>query len=152
MRIVYHTRHQLDPELERSLNATYVSFDELIDQADVLSLHTPLTNETRGRIDRVALGRMKRGSFLVNTSRGGLIEEPALIEALESGQLAGAGLDVTATEPDVPVALREHPRALIMPHIASATRGTRGGMMRMALENATAVLEGRTPANAVNNP
>ena len=66
--------------------------------------------------------------------------------------MAGVGLDVTETEPQVPVELREHPRALILPHIASATRGTRGGMMRMALENAAAVLDGETPPNAVNQP
>ena len=73
-------------------------------------------------------------------------------EALLDGQIGGVGLDVTATEPDVPQALREHPRALIVPHIASATRGTRGGMMRMALENASAVLAGKAPPNPVNRP
>jgi glyoxylate reductase len=93
---------------------------------------------------------MKSGSFLVNTARGGVVDEAALIDALESGHLAGAGLDVTATEPNVPVRLREHPRALILPHIASATHGTRGGMMRMALDNASAVLAGQVPPNAVN--
>jgi lactate dehydrogenase-like 2-hydroxyacid dehydrogenase len=93
---------------------------------------------------------MKPGGYLVNTARGGIVDESSMIEALQSGQLAGAGLDVTAAEPDVPKELREHPRALILPHIASATRGTRGGMMRMALENAAAVLDGRVPPNAVN--
>src|SRR5207302_5631118 len=101
------------------------------------------------RIGGSEFGRMRRGSYVINTARGGVIDEPALIAALESGQIAGVGLDVTATEPEVPVALREHPRALILPHIASATRGTRTGMMRMALENALAVFEGRVPPNAV---
>jgi lactate dehydrogenase-like 2-hydroxyacid dehydrogenase len=151
MRIIYHTRTPLDAEQERALGATYVSFDQLVEQADVLSLHLPLTDDTRARIGRAEFDRMKPGSFLVNTARGGIVDEAALIAALESGRLAGAGLDVTATEPDVPVALREHPRALIVPHISSATRGTRGGMMRMALENACAVLDGRTPSNAVNS-
>ncbi len=150
MRIIYHARHRVAPEVERSLDATHVSFDELVEQCDVLSLHAPLTDETRGRIGRAEIARMKPGVFLVNTARGGIVDEAALIEGLQSGQLAGAGLDVTATEPDVPVALREHPRALILPHIASATRGTRGGMMRMALENASAALDGQTPPNAVN--
>jgi glyoxylate reductase len=150
MRIIYHARNRLDPAHEQALGATYVSFDELVEQSDVLSLHVPLTEETRGRIGRAELQRMKSGSFLVNTARGPIVDEAAMIEALESGRLAGAGLDVTTTEPDVPVALREHPRALVLPHIASATRGTRGGMMRMALENASAVLEGRVPLNAVN--
>ena len=145
-RLIYHTRHRVETEL-----ASYVSFDELIEQSDVLTLHVPLTNETRGRIGGAEFARMKPGSFLVNTARGPVVDESAMIAALESGRLAGAGLDVTSTEPDVPKALREHPRALILPHIASATRGTRGGMMRMALENACAVLEGRTPPpNPVN--
>jgi lactate dehydrogenase-like 2-hydroxyacid dehydrogenase len=151
-RIIYHKRTRLTLELERELDATYVPFDELIETSDVLSLHVPLTDETRGRIGRAELARMRRGSFIINTARGGVIDEPALIDALADGQIAGLGADVTATEPDVPQALREHPRALIMPHVASATRGTRGGMMRMALENAAAVLDGKRPPNPVNQP
>lgn len=89
---------------------------------------------------------------IINTPRGGVIDEPALIEALHNGHVAGVGLDVTSTEPDVPPALREHPRAFILPHIGSATRGTRGAMMRMALENAEAALSGKRPPNAVNQP
>jgi glyoxylate reductase len=152
MRVVYHKRTRLTPEEERALGATYVSFDDLIQQSDVLSLHVPLTDETRGRIGRAEFARMKPGAYLVNTARGPVVDEAALIDALQSDHLGGAGLDVTAAEPDVPPALREHPRALILPHIASATRGTRGGMMRMALENASAVLDGRLPPNAVNRP
>ena len=152
LRIVYHNRHRLSPELEHELEATYVSFEQLIESADVLTIHVPLTDETRNRIGRPELARMRKGAFIINTSRGGVIDEPALIEALKSGQLGGVGLDVTATEPDVPQALREHPRALILPHLASGTRGTRGGMMRMALENAAAALEGQRPPNAVNEP
>ncbi len=148
MRIIYHTRNPVQTDM-----ATYVTFDELIEQSDVLSLHVPLTDETRGRIGASEFSRMRPGVFLVNTARGPIVDEDAMIEALQSGHLAGVGLDVTATEPQVPQALREHPRALILPHIASATRGTRGGMMRMALENSLAVLEGRLPPpNAVNQP
>lgn len=152
LRIVYHNRHRLSLELEQELAATYVSFEQLLETADVLTIHVPLNDETRNRIGRAELARMRPGAFIINTSRGGVIDEPALIEALESGRLGGVGLDVTANEPDVPRALREHPRALILPHLGSATSGTRGGMMRMALENATAVLEGRRPPNAVNEP
>jgi glyoxylate reductase len=151
-RLIYHRRTRLAPELEHELDAAYVSFETLIETADVLSLHVPLTDETRGRIGRTELARMRRGSFLINTARGGVIDEPAMIDALLDGHIAGVGLDVTATEPDVPQPLREHPRALIMPHIASATSGTRGGMMRMALQNAAAVLEGKRPPNPVNQP
>jgi glyoxylate reductase len=151
-RILYHRRTRLSPPEEQALAATYAEFDDLIAQSDVLSIHVPLTDETHSRIGRQELARMKPGSYVVNTARGAVVDEAALIEALESGHLAGAGLDVTATEPDVPRALREHPRALILPHIGSATRGTRGGMMRMALENAAAVLGGHAPPNAVNQP
>jgi glyoxylate reductase len=151
MRIIYHKRTRLEPDLERNLGASYVSFGELIEQSDVLSLHVPLTDETRGCIGREQLSRMRPGVFIINVARGPVIDEAALIEALESGHVGGVGLDVTATEPDVPLELREHPRALILPHIASATRGTRGGMMRMALENAAAVLDGHRPANPVNH-
>jgi glyoxylate reductase len=151
MQIVYHRRHRLGPEQEAQLDAHWVPFDELIGSADVLSLHVPLTDETRARIGRAEIWGMQRGSYIVNTARGAVIDEAALLDALELEQIAGVGLDVTATEPDVPQRLREHPRALIMPHIASATHGTRGGMMRMALENAAAALDGQRPPNAVND-
>jgi glyoxylate reductase len=149
-RIIYHKRTRLSDAAEQALRVTYVSFDELISDSDVLSLHVPLTDETRGCLGRDQLARMRPGSFIINVARGPVIDEPALIDALESGHVAGVGLDVTANEPDVPKRLREHPRAVILPHIASATRGTRGGMMRMALENAAAVLGGQRPPNAVN--
>jgi glyoxylate reductase len=149
-RIIYHKRTPVSDAVEHSLSVRYVSFDELVETSDVLSLHVPLTDETRGCIGRDQLARVRPGSFIINVARGPVIDEAALIDALESGHVAGVGLDVTATEPDVPKRLREHPRALIMPHVASATRGTRGGMMRIALENAAAALEGQRPPNAVN--
>jgi lactate dehydrogenase-like 2-hydroxyacid dehydrogenase len=150
MRMVYYKRTRLPADLEEELRATYVSFDDLIESSDVLSLHVPLTDATRGCLGRREFARMRPGVFIINTARGAIIDEDALIEALHSGQVAGVGLDVTTTEPDVPPALREHPRALILPHIASATRHTRGGMMRMALQNAAAVLDGDAPINPVN--
>jgi glyoxylate reductase len=153
MGLIYHNRNRLPLDREAELEATWVPFETLIETADVLSLHVPLTDETRGRISSREFGRMKRGVYIINTARGPVIDEAALVQALESGQVAGVGLDVTATEPEVPAALREHPRALILPHIASATRGTRGAMMRMALDNAAAVLDSRTPPpNPVNRP
>ncbi len=151
MRVVYYKRTRLPADLEDELRATYVSFDDLIESSDVLSLHVPLTDATRGCLGRREFARMRPGVFIINTARGAIIDEDALIEALHSGQVAGVGLDVTATEPDVPRALREHPRALILPHIASATRHTRGGMMRMALQNAAAILDGQPPLNPVNH-
>jgi glyoxylate reductase len=152
MRLIYHKRSRLSPELERELEAECVAFEALLETADVLSIHVPLSDETRGRIGGAELDRMRRGAFIINTARGAIIDEVALAEALQSGRIGGVGLDVTAHEPDVPAALREHPRALIVPHIGSATGGTRGGMMRMALENAAEVLEGKSPPNPVNQP
>jgi glyoxylate reductase len=152
MRLIYHRRSRLSPELERELEATCVPFDTLIETADVLTVHVPLTDDTRGRIGRQELARMRRGVFVINTARGPVIDEAALIDALQAGQVGGVGLDVTTTEPEVPPALREHPRALILPHVGSATRDTRGAMMTRALQNVAAVLEGNRPPNPVNDP
>jgi glyoxylate reductase len=152
MHVIYHRRNRLAADDEHALNAEYVTFDDLLARSDVISLHVPLTDETRGRFGRDEIARMRRGVYIINAARGPVVDEGALLEALQSGNIAGVGLDVTATEPDVPQALREHPRALITPHVGSATHGTRGAMMRMALENASAVLSGGLPSNAVNQP
>ena len=137
-------------ELERELGATFVTFDELIATSDVLSVHVPLNDETRGSIGCDELRRMRRGVFIINAARGPGRRRAALIGARER---SGSGRRARRhrQRADVPPALREHPRALILPHIASATHGTRGAMMRTALENAAAVLEGRVPTNAVGS-
>ena len=140
MRVIYNKRSPTT-ELERELGATFVTFDELIATSDVLSVHVPLNDETVAA--SVATSCAACGAACSSSTLRADGRRRALIEALESGQVAGVELDVTANEPDVPAALREHPRALILPHIASATHGTRGAMMRTALENAAAVLEGR---------
>jgi glyoxylate reductase len=150
MHVCYHQRRPLPPALERDLGAEWVAFSDLLARADVLSIHVPLTPETRGLIGRDALAQVRPGVFLINTARGAIFDEPALIDALDRGHVAGVGLDVTATEPDVPVALREHPRAFILPHVGSATQRTRTAMMRLALQNAVAVLDGTPPPNAVD--
>lgn len=150
MRVVYHDPNRSPGDVEEDLHARWVGFDELLETCDVLSIHLPLMPETRGRIGTRELSRMKRGSFLVNTARGPIVDEDALIAALHSGHLAGVGLDVFTNEPDVPPALREHPRAFCLPHIATATRGTRHAMMQRCVDNVLAVLGGGPPLSPVN--
>jgi glyoxylate reductase len=115
-----------------------------LEQADVVSLHTPLTDETRHLIDARALDRMKPTAILVNTARGGIIDQDALIDALHEGKIAAAGLDVTDPEPlpaDHP--LLQAPNVIVLPHIGSATHATREKMAEMAVQNIEAGLDGR---------
>jgi glyoxylate reductase len=122
---------------------------ELLRAADFVSLHVPLTESTRHLIDTAALAMLKPGAILVNTSRGGVVDTPALVEALRSGRLAAAGLDVFENEPEIPAELCELPNTVLLPHVGSATPTTRGAMARLCAENVIAVLEGREPPSAV---
>lgn len=126
-----------------------VSFEELLRRADVVSLHLPLNDDTRGLFGRETLLRMKPGSFLLNTARGGLVDEPALVASLESGHLGGAGLDVYENEPAVLPALLDSDRVVLMPHAGSATTETRREMARMVVEDVRRVLAGEKPLRAV---
>ena len=127
-----------------------VSFDELLRRADVVSLHVPLTDETRNLFGRETFLKMKPGSLLVNTARGGLVDETALIAALESGHIGGAGLDVYENEPAVLPALLDDDRVVLMPHAGSATTETRREMARMVVEDVRRVLAGERPVRAVS--
>jgi glyoxylate reductase len=121
-----------------------VPLDELLERADYVSLHTPLTDETRHLISTSELRKMKKTAYLINTARGGVVDQVALREALEAGEIAGAGLDVTDPEPlpkDDP--LLEAPNLLVVPHIGSATTRTRSRMAEMAVDNLLAALAGR---------
>jgi glyoxylate reductase len=126
-----------------------VSFDDLLRRSDVISVHAPLTAETRHLFDRETLGRMKPGSYLINTSRGPIVDESALAEAVASGHLAGAGLDVYENEPGITPALLDEDRVVLMPHAGSATRETRREMARMVVEDVRRVLTGEKPLRAV---
>jgi glyoxylate reductase len=152
MRTIYHDPVRLSPKEEERLGVSWVGFQQLLAECDVLTIHIPLSDETRGCIGRDALQAMKPGSYVVNTSRGPVLDEGALIEALDSGHIAGAGLDVYANEPDVPAALRENPRVFCLPHIGTSTLPTRLEMMSLCVENVIAVLEGRGPTTPVNRP
>ncbi len=131
------------------LSWTRRPLDDVLAESDVLSLHVPLTESTRHLIDRRKLALMKPTAFLLNTSRGPVIEESALISALAAGTIAGAGLDVYEQEPVVPDGLRSLPNVVLLPHLGSATRETRVRMGLICLENIAAVLEGRTAPNRI---
>jgi glyoxylate reductase len=149
MRVVYHSRARLPPEEEARSDAKPISFDALLARSDVLTLHAPLTAETRHAIGREALGRMRPGAYLVNTARGALVDEAALVEALRDGRLAGAGLDVYEREPEITPGLIDLPNVVLLPHVGSATKDTRTRMAMLAARNVHAVLGGRAPLTPV---
>jgi glyoxylate reductase len=129
-----------------------VSFDELLRRSDVVSLHLPLTDETRGLFTRETFSKMKPSSFLINTARGGLVEETALTRALDEGKIAGAALDVYENEPALTPALADDDRVVLMPHAGSATVETRREMARMVVEDVRRVLTGEKPLRPVSPP
>ncbi|MBA2669575.1 MAG: D-glycerate dehydrogenase [Gemmatimonadetes bacterium] len=142
MRIIYTNRSPVQAAIEQELAATPVSLDELLETSDVLSLHAPLTPDTRHILNADALRRMKSGSILINTARGPLVDESALAEALRAGHLAGAGLDVYEKEPIVNPGLLDLPNVVLLPHVGSATVQTRTRMAMLAARNVRAVLSG----------
>jgi glyoxylate reductase len=149
MRVIYHSRTRLSPDDEAALGAEWVDFDGLIARSDVLSLHAPLTPQTRHAIGADALRRMRPGSYLVNTARGALVDEAALVDALRGGPLAGAGLDVYEDELNIHPGLLELPNVTLLPHVGSATRETRTRMAMLAARNVHAVLTGNPPLTPV---
>jgi lactate dehydrogenase-like 2-hydroxyacid dehydrogenase len=149
MEIAYTGRSQAPPEVEEELAARFLPFDELLATADVISLHTPLTEDTRGLIGTAALAQMKPTAFLVNTSRGSVVDEDALVQALRDRTIAGAGLDVYAHEPTVHPGLLELENVVLIPHLGSATAETRTAMAMLAARNAIAVASGRAPLTPV---
>jgi glyoxylate reductase len=151
MQVLYHDVHPAKPDEERSLNARQVEMHELLASSDMISLHTNLTDETRHLINASALARMKPTAILVNTSRGPVVDQAALYEALRDGQIFAAALDVTDPEPmapDDPLLTLEN--CLVVPHIASATGVTRGKMAAIAAANLLAGLRGDPLPSCVN--
>jgi glyoxylate reductase len=148
MRILYSTRTPKE-QFEQSTGAVRVDFPRLLRESDIVSLHVAATPETRGMMNRERFGQMKRGALLINTARGEIIREPALLEALEQGTLGGAGLDVFPEEPKVDPALVAHPRVVALPHIGSATWETRREMANVAVRNVRAVLAGEAPLTPI---
>ena len=149
MRVLYADVAR-NEELESDLGAQWVDLDTLLAESDFVSLHVALTPETGHLINAERLGKMKPTAYLINTSRGPVVDEIALVDALTSRRIAGAGLDVYEDEPAMKPGLADCPNAVIVPHIASATNWTRSKMAEMAATNLVAGLRGETPPNLVN--
>lgn len=149
MSIVYHNRRPVDPAVEDRLGARLASFEELLAVSDVVSVNCPYTPETHHLVDADALGRMRAHAHLVNTARGPIVDEAALVDALRAGTIAGAALDVFEHEPDVHPGLLELDNAVLVPHLGSATVETRSAMAELAARNAVAVLDGAAPITPV---
>jgi len=150
MRILYSDARRAPEEVERELGATYVPLEDLLRDSDIVSIHTPLTESTRHLIGAEQLRMMKPTAILVNTSRGPVVDEAALVEALRNRTIWDAGLDVFENEPKVHPGLLELPNAVLVPHIGSATVETRLKMCMLAAENVIAALQGRQPPTLVN--
>lgn len=150
MKILYHNRKRAPIEKEREFRATYVDFDSLLRESDFVSLHVPLTTETRHLVNREALGKMKPTAYLVNTTRGPVVDEAALAEALEKRQIAGAGLDVFEREPQVLPELLPLANVVLTPHIGSGSTETRTNMGLRAAKNVVAFFNGERPADTLN--
>jgi glyoxylate reductase len=147
MKIVYAGR-RANPEID-ALGGRLVPFDQLLAESDFVSLHVPLTTDTRHMINPRALALMKPSAYLINTARGPVVDERALVSALKAGTIAGAGLDVYEFEPKMVEGLAECPNTLLLPHLGSATHATRSAMSRIAAENVLAVLQGGRAPNLV---
>jgi glyoxylate reductase len=150
MRVLYWTPRRKPEHEEREAGLIYVSFDRLLRESDFVSLHSPLNAETRHQIGARELRLMKKSAFLINTARGAIVDETALISALTTKQIAGAGLDVFEHEPKVDKRLRKMSNVVLTPHLGSATPEVREEMAGIVVENILAFLEGRKLLNCVN--
>jgi glyoxylate reductase len=149
MRVLYCQR-SANPALEQELGAKRVDFDTLLAESDFVSIHTPLTPDTRHMFGAEAFAKMKRTAILINTGRGPTIDEAALVQALRAGAIAGAGLDVYEFEPKMVEGLAELKNVTVLPHIGSATASSRNGMAELAARNLLAMLEGKRPPTCLN--
>lgn len=150
MRILYHNRTRLPLEIESALEAEWVSKERLLRESDFVSIHLPLTAETRHSMGESELRMMKPDAVLVNTARGLVVDEEALVRALKEKWIAGAGLDVFEREPHLHPGLLECPNAVLTPHVGSSTVDTRMKMAMMTVENAVAAVRGQKPPNLLN--
>jgi glyoxylate reductase len=150
MRILYCNRKRVAPEEEKNLGAAYVDLKTLLAESDFVSLHVPLTEETRYLIRGPELALMKPTAYLINTARGPVVDEQALVDTLKAGKIAGAGLDVYENEPALCPGLAELENVVLLPHVGSATVETRVSIGALAVKNLMAGLGGEAPPNLVN--
>lgn len=147
---VLYQKRSPDPEVEKELGVKFANLDELLQSSDIISLHLPLTDETRHLINRDTLNQVKKGALLVNTARGAIIHEQALVDALRKGLLGGAALDVYDNEPNINPELISMGNVILTPHIASATVEARNKMGEQAVSAILATLANKKPDNLVN--
>ena len=150
-RLIYSDLDRLSPELERSLELTYLSLDEVIAQSDVITIHTPLSPQTENLINAERIAKMKPNVIIINVSRGAVVDEAALAKALNEKRIQGAGLDVFAEEPiNAKNPLLDAPNIILTPHIAGATNESRARIIDMTIDNVVSMLRGQEPINIVN--
>ena len=150
MRVVYHNTRRLPPDIERACKATYVGMDELLAQADILSVHTPYSPATHHLVSANEFAKMKDGVVFIHASRGGVVDDGALVAALKSGRIGAAGLDVYEGEPKLHAELLKFENVVLTPHIASSSEATRRNMAMLAAQNLVTALTGAVPPNLLN--
>ncbi len=150
MRVLYATPRRKPENIEREFGLEYVPLDQLLRDSDFVSLHSPLNADTRHQIGARELGLMKKTAFIINTARGPVIDEKALVRALKGKKIAGAGLDVFENEPKVHADLKRMKNVVLEPHLGSATTVVREQMANIVVDNIEALLGGRRPPNCVN--
>jgi gluconate 2-dehydrogenase len=150
MRVLYHNRSRVADDIEQRLGATWTSLDELLRQSDFVVLQVPYTPETHHLIGVVELAKMKATAILINSTRGGVVDDAALVEALKAGTIRAAGLDVFENEPRLNPGFLELDNVVLAPHVGSSTEATRRAMAMTAAKNAVAALTGATPPNLLN--
>jgi glyoxylate reductase len=148
MHVLYYSPNE-KKQFEHQIGVRRCEFDELLQTADILTFHCPLNEQTRHLLNAENIYKIKKGAYIINTSRGPVIEESALVQALEKGHLGGAGLDVYEFEPKIHPKLLTLKNVVLLPHIGSATKETRSAMSRIAAENVKSVLSGKKPLNPV---
>ena len=152
MRVLYFSQNRAPEAIEKELHAEFAPFDTVLRESDFVSLHVPLLPATRHLISADSFAKMKPTAYLINTTRGPVVDEAALVHALETARIAGAGLDVYEQEPRVHPGLLSRKDVVVAPHIGSATIETRTKMAKTAVENIVAFFSGRKPPNALNAP
>jgi lactate dehydrogenase-like 2-hydroxyacid dehydrogenase len=150
MKVIYHNRKRLAPEIERRVNASYVTMDELLAQSDFIILQMPYSPETHHLIGTDELAKMKSSAILINSTRGGVVDDKALVAALKNGVIRAAGLDVFEGEPKLDPGFLDLKNVVLVPHIGSSTESTRRAMAMTAAKNLVAALTGQKPPNWVN--
>lgn len=152
MKVIYYQRNQIFEIFEREVGARYLTLDELLKKADIVSLHVPLNESTHHLLSAVELEKLKPSAYLINTARGPIVDEQALIKRLQEGKLAGAGLDVFEEEPHIPQELLALENVVLTPHIGTETLEARIAMAKEAALNIITYFDGKTPPHVVGHP